>query len=244
MNAGLFVVLLCIGFAYSGTVKQTLGEGPSCPIDDPLQVEAGNINITLGELDGDTLILHIKKGSKHGGAVATGLSGLSYEYKLNLITLTITAKAKIPNEVCIKGDSYSADGSADVTPFSKSIFPSGDFKGTGKFQACASNFAVEGSARIFVNLITGKISLSKLELKHFSFDKVSVNLEGFTADGTTIDWADWSENFKTRFDSEFAQVGDQFIERVRKTANFHLKELTLQDLIDIIEGGDKPEPCK
>jgi len=245
MNAGLFVVFLCIGFAYSATVKkETLGEGPNCPIDDPLKVEAGSLNITLGELGGNTLILNIKQGSKHGGAVATGLKGLSYKYKLNLLTLTITFEAVIGNEVCIKGDSYTAEGSVDVRPFSKNIFPSGDFNGAGKFDACATNFAIQGSARIFVNLITQKISVSKLELKKFTFDKVSVNLEGFSAAGTTIDWADWSSNFKTRFDTEFAQVGLQFNERVRLAVNYHLKELTLEDLIDLIGDGDKPEPCK
>lgn len=63
MNA-LFLTLLFVGAAFGAVIEKNqviLAEGPACPIDDPLTVEAGPIQIQVGKQD---ILLQIDAGSR------------------------------------------------------------------------------------------------------------------------------------------------------------------------------------
>jgi len=234
----LLITLLLVGTAFSAVVQQqqTMGEGPACPIADPLEFEAGNINITL------LPVLEIDVGSTQGGGVALGLSTLKYSYTLNLILLTINFNAQV--SASVSGGAYAATGVIDATPFSNAVIPSGIFAGAGAYEGAIVGGNAEGSASIFVNLITSKITISRLVLSVVTFDSLSVNLEGFTSNGAVVDFAAWSASIKENFDAEFVTVGADFVEKVRtEVINPLLKEYTLEDFLDLIGENTTPGPC-
>jgi len=233
----ILITLLLVGTAFSAVVQQTRGSGPACPIDDPLEIEAGNINTTA-----ITPIFELDVGSYQNGAVATGLTTLYYEYTINLLTLSLTFNAGL--SASIKGDEYSATGFIDASPFSANVVPSGPLAGAGSFEGSIAGGVAEGSATVFVNLITGKVTLSKLAITKLVFDSISANIGGLEIDGVAIDFAAWNASIKENFDTEFAAVGADFVERVRtQVINVLLKEYSLADFLDLIGEGSTPAPC-
>jgi len=151
------------------------------------------------------------------GGVALGLDTLYYHFTINYILLTVKFDASI-ERASVSGESYDATGSFDLAPFSSDIFPSGKFVGTGLYAAEIVKLSAEGSATILVNLISNRISLSKLSLTKVEFESLSLDLGTFKSgeDETQVDFKTWSANIKPNWDKEFDSVGDEFVQRVRK----------------------------
>jgi len=230
------VLLSLLGLCLAGPLNEALEEGPACPIADPLDVEAGPIELNLPPL------VVIAEGSVQDGGIATGLSTLWYKYTINLLTLKIDFEVTI-ERACISGDRYSATGSIDATPFRQETIPSGPFSGTGSYQACVENFRIVGSATLLVNLISNRLTIRLLTIPTFTFSSLSVNLAGFTAGGELINWATWNANIKQNFDQDLEQFRAQIVEKVRLSANEVMKQYTLQEFLDLIGSGNPPEPC-
>jgi len=241
MNA-FFVALLFVRAALSATIENPniQADGPACPIKNPLPIEAGPLNITAGHPD--DILVDIKVGSRHEGGVAVGLDKLKYSYTINLITMTVTFEMNNPGQVCLDGGKYKANGALDFSPFHEETLPNGIFEGSGSYHACMSNAHISGSVSLKVNLITQEVEVTKINIVDIKSDDVEVDLGHFVVDGTVVDWQVWSANFEERFESEWPTVGAEFLERARAGVNHVIKGYTLQELIDLIGGGD--EPCE
>jgi hypothetical protein len=235
----ILVTLLLVGAAFAAVVQQnTFGAGPACPIDDPLTVEEGNINVTVTKP-----ILELFVGSYQNGGVANGLSSLYYEYTINLITMGFTVTAGLSAD--IKGDKYNAEGMVDATPFSDAVVPSGPLSGSGSYYGAIKDGYVAASGTILVNLISNRISLSKLEISEISFTSLEANAGDLTIGDKKIDWVDWNANIKENFDAEWATKGGDFTEIVRKeVVNTYLGQFTLAEFLEMIGETGTPAPCK
>jgi len=206
--------------------------GPECTLANPLEIVAGNINLTL------TPIVLIAEGSIQLGGVATGLDTLWYSYELSLITLSGSFEAGITGEACGSGDSYEATGTIDASPFSEAVVPSGPFSGKGSYHGCIRAGYVKGEATIFVNIITNRVSLSRLVISEITFEHIEAELTGFTIAGRETDWAAWNAGVKAAFEAEWPVVGTEFVNiaRVAVNENF-LWKYTLSEFLELI-GGD------
>jgi hypothetical protein len=208
------------------------------PTPDPNHIVAGFFNISILPL------IELSVGSKHGGMDMAGHSGLVTEVEFNLITLTANVNLQLPS-LDIALTLLHMFGSIDVTPFT--CLPSGPFNspGTEDGTAHVKDLQITASATVFVNLITGKVSLSRLTVSVFVFNEVCFNLgPSFTVAENPLDYDDLCANLKARFDVEWADSNkkNQLVENVRVAANLFLKEYSLQDFIDLITGPTNP-PC-
>jgi len=215
----------------------TFGEGPACPIDDPLTIEPGNINVTLPPF------LVIDEGSTQGGGVATGLSTLFYSYTINLLTLRIDFQLSITGTACARGDDYEATGTIDAVPFRPVTIPSGPFQGSGAWEGCVSEFSVRGYAVLLVNLITNRLSIRTLSITTLSFSSLSANASQLVVGGNQIDWVVWNRDIKSNFDEDWSTHRLEITEKARLSANQELRKYTLQDFLDLIGEGTSPAPC-
>jgi len=230
------VFLSLLGLCLASPTNNILEEGPACPIDDPLTVEAGPMVVALPPL------FVMDEGSSQDGGVATGLSTLYYSYTINLLTLKIDFLVTI-DRACISGGPYRATGSIDATPFRQETIPSGPFSGTGQYEGCVANFRIEGSATLLVNLINNRLTIRLLSIPVFSFTSLNANIEGLTVAGQQIDWNTWNANIKQNFDNDLNQYRTQIVEKVRLSVNEEMKKYTLAEFLELIGGGGGGEPC-
>jgi len=241
MNALLFVTSLCFAAALGATVhKSILADGPKCPAKPVQPVEAGELNITIGTTDP---ILNIPiGGGHHEGGVATGLHNLKYTYNFNIVGMTLTFEANIPDTVCLDGEKYVAKGIADFSPFRHETLPSGDFEGEGSYHGCMTDAHIKGSVSIRLNLIDQTISVTKVVIDDINADAVELDLGHFVVDGQVTDWAEWTANFEENWDADWAAHSDAFLVRVTAAANDLIFGMTLQELLDLISEGEN-RPC-
>jgi hypothetical protein len=229
----LLITLLVVAGAFARSAVQQSAinaEGPACPIDDPIRVEQGAINITVDP------VLNLEVGSEVVNLIAEGLSTLRYKIDLNIILLTATFEVTIPK---VSGNAtYSASGYLDARPFRQETVPSGNLTGSGLGKVDATGIKARGSVSIFLNL-QGKVQLSRLVLAEVSFDSLAVDLgTTFNIGGGAVDWAELNRNIKANFDRDLSENKNAIQEKLREAANGILKKFTLQDLIDLIGGGD------
>jgi hypothetical protein len=218
-------------------------KGPNQCQEDPLIVPPGTFNLTLHPL------FNLAEESNHGGLVVAGVSGLITDISIIIITLTLNFRVEVPS---IEADATSIDvlGYVDTRPFT--ALPVGNYTGTttGTTSGIARvrNLRVEGSATLFVNIIGNRVSVRVLTVGVFSFDEICLNLgANFQIGGNPVDWTDFCANFKGRFDAEWGntQLKNQLVEKIRVAANVIVGRYTLDELIDLIGGGDGPTsaPC-
>ncbi|OXA56718.1 uncharacterized protein LOC110847289 [Folsomia candida] len=230
------VALLLVAGAFANSIKQTRETGPPCPIADPLIDEPSDqLNFTLNP------IAQIIVGGSHGLTTINGLSTFQYEYTINLIQLT--AEFTITLTTFDLTSTYTAEGYVDARPLSQSCIPSGNFTGTGPVAITAAGLVVSGSATIFVNLITDRISIRLLSIPNLVFDSLTADLgPEFIIGGAPVDWAQFSSNIKSCVDTEFPANRDDVVEKFRLAINELIADFTLQDFLDLIGGGDSTCP--
>jgi len=215
-------------------------QNPLCsePTPDPNQVPAGTWNLILHP------ILSLDEGSNHGGLDMSGHSGLTTDVQVNIITLTATFDVQLPDlHVLIHG--HKVDGYLDLRPLT--CIPSGNFsgEGTGEYIAHVGGLHVAGSATLFINLISNKVSIRLLSVSTFTFDTLCMDLgPNFTIGGSTPDWTALCANVKPEFDAEWANaaIRNAVVEKFRVGANVIVGQYTLEELIDLISKPDEP-PC-
>jgi len=226
------VLLLVAGACAKAAVKSTRAEGPACPAEDPLiRLEVGPLNITLNP------IAQIDQGGERSDVNVVGLSTFGYTYEINLIALTATFQIRVAN-LNLRSE-YVATGYLDARPFSQGCIPSGNFTGAGTALVTASGINAEGSATLFVNLIDNKLSVRLLSVSAFSFTTLTVDLgPDYMIGGETVNWPQFNAGLKACVDSEFAANNAAIVEKIRLTVNGAIADLTLQDFLDLIGGGD------
>lgn len=177
----------------------------------------------------------------HRLTTINGLSTFQYEYTINLIQLT--AEFTITLTTFDLTSTYTAEGYVDARPLSQSCIPSGNFTGTGPVAITAAGLVVSGSATIFVNLITDRISIRLLSIPNLVFDSLTADLgPEFIIGGAPVDWAQFSSNIKSCVDTEFPANRDDVVEKFRLAINELIADFTLQDFLDLIGGGDSTCP--
>lgn len=230
------VLLLAIGSALAvPTVIKSVRSGiRACDTPDPLPIEPGAINVTVGPF------LTIEEGGWQYGAVATGLSGLVTEISYNAVLQQISFKVSLP-AAHIKGDRYTATGSLDVTPLRPETIPAGTFTGDGSFEGSVENFVIEGKANILVNLITNRVNLRSVVVDKLDFSAVFVELGGLIANGAPFDFDAWNAVFRTNFFADWntPAIKNGLLSKVQVYGNEVLSQYTLAELLEIIL---KPQP--
>jgi len=235
----LLVTLLFAGAAFAAVIQgNTLGEGPRCPIADPLTVDAGAINVSI-----TAPIFEIFEGSRHEGGVANGLgNGLYYSYTINVLTLSFDVSATITADIA--GEAYNAEGTIDASPFTAAVVPSGPMSGAGAYSGEIVDGKIEATGSILVDLISNKISLWAMEITEISFTKLAAFAGGLVIGDVTIDFEDWNANIKANFDAEWQIHGKDFTDRVRKEVlNTYLGQYTLAEFLEIIGETGTAAPC-
>jgi len=239
----LFVTLLVIAGAFArSTVQETIfAEGPSCPIKDPLESPGPSaINVTLHPL------FQLREGCERGDLVATGLSTLHYNIDINAILLTASFEVNITT-VTVQSTYTGAEGYIDARPLSAATAPQGNFTGSGPASLSASGVRAKGRGSLWVNIIGNKVTLNTLTLEIVTFDNLSLDLGStLTVGGQPVDWAAWSQNIKSNFDTDFAANKNGVTDKVRLAANNIIGQYTLLELIELIGGGGggEEEPCE
>jgi len=213
-----------------------LAEGPSCPIDDPLFIAEGSLNISIPPL------FILNEGSIQGGGVANGLTSLRYTF--NYIILT----GRLDFEFWLGGAdvdlvSYEGTGSIDGTPFRPETIPRGAFEGHGHFRARASDVHAKGVGFLGVNLITSKAQLRSLAINELNFETVHLDLGTVTIGGQPWDQVEWNANFRQNFFQDWTSVGTQFVEQIRVSINAELGKYTLPELLELLFPSN-PSTCK
>jgi len=202
------------------------------PTPDPNILPPNNVNLSL------TPVLEIFEGSSHEGAVLTGASGITTDIQIILITLTLHIELTIPS-LDIEATGAQATGYLDGRPLT--CLPSGNFSAVGDDgKAHISNLYVDARATLFINLITNKVNIRLLTVNSFRFDDICLDLgPNFRIAGEAVDFVDFCENFKSRFDVEYANaaIRDPVIEKIRGAANNIVGKFTIDELIDLIGGG-------
>jgi len=222
----LLVALLAVG-AFAFPQSNILAEGPSCPIDDPLIIEADSFNISIPP------IFTLNEGSFHLGGRADGLTSLRYVYNYAILTGRLDFEAWLGGaEVFLT--SYDATGSIDGTPFRPETIPRGAFVGSGRLEAAASGFHIKGTGVLGVNIITNMAQLRSLAVQEIDFNEVRLNLGTVTVGGQPWDMAAWNANFKQNFFQDWASVGPEFVEMVRISINEELSKYTLAQLLELL----------
>jgi len=179
------------------------------------------------------------------GLVAAGLSGLVADIAIIIITLRLNFKVELPSVDLVITEG-AATGFMDTRPFT--ALPVGNFTSSanpGNGMVRVRNLQIEGGANLFINLIGNKVQIRVLEVAVFSFGDLCLDMgPNFTIGGSPVDWVDFCANFKSRFEVEYAnmQLRNALIEKVRVAGNILVGEYTLDELIDLIGGGDG-EPC-
>jgi hypothetical protein len=184
-------------------------------------------------------ILEIFQGASHGPVSVLGLSTFKYVIDINALTLTADFDFTLPS-VDLSMATYEAEGCIDARPFRQVTLPSGNFTGSGSATMKASNVALKGSATLFVNLIGNKVSVRVLQVDTLTFDSLAADLgTGYTVAGEPVDWADWSATVKDNFRQDFddGALRAEIVEKIRTAANVVVGQFTLQELIDLVNGG-------
>jgi hypothetical protein len=226
----VFVALLVVASAFGAPQQSVHAEGPETPIDDPIFVEHGAINITVDP------ILELLVGSVVDNLVAEGLSTLWYNIDINAILLSARVEVNLTR---VTGNAtYQAEGYLDARPFRQESIPSGNFTGNGLGKVSATNIRLQASGSIFINL-QGRVQLSRLVIEQLNFDTLAVDLGvNFNIGGGAIDWPRWSENAKQNIDQDLANNRNAIQEKLRGAANGILRNYTLAQLICLINGGE------
>jgi hypothetical protein len=230
---GVFLFVGCAYSASAATVNQVVrGEGPSCPIDEPLAINPGTFNISIPPL----LVIDI--GSTQGGGVATGLSSLwtntSFVFIETALYFDVTVKY-----ADVTGINYEATGSVAGGPLNPDILPTGPYTGSGNYKAAVADFQTKGKAVFLVNLITNRITVRELYVDIFTFGELHVDLGNLVVGGVPVDFVKWNKDIVSNFEADWATKKEAILEHFRVSANEKLKEYTIQDILDLIEG----KPC-
>ncbi|OXA39759.1 uncharacterized protein LOC110861056 [Folsomia candida] len=233
------IVLLLVAGSFANSIKQTRETGPPCPLPAEYIGTEGPLNITLHP------ILEIHQGGTRGVSTINGLDTFAYEYTINLIALT--AEFTITVGSLSLDTLYTATGYLDARPFSQGCIPSGNFTGGANGPAPATATVVGlravGTATIFINLITDRISLRLLAVSSFSFTTITANLsDDYVIGGSPIDWPAFNAGLKACVDSEFASNNAAVVEKIRLAVNEKIADYTLQDFLDLIGGGGSTCP--
>lgn len=238
----LFVALCLVAgtFARVAVQQQEIkAEGPSCPIDDPLESPGpSNINVTLDP------IAKLLEGSIRGDLVATGLSTLRYNIDINALLLTAVFELELATVDVTT--TYDVSGYVDARPLSAETVPQGNLTGKGDARIQATGLKLQGSASLFINIIGNKVTVSRLVLNTVQFTTLRLDFgQTLIIGGSPVDWATWSNNIKVNFDRDFAANKNAITDKVRLAANNIVGQYTLAELIDLISGGgDGGEPCE
>lgn len=163
-------------------------------------------------------ILIILSSSRSGMDLA-GHSGLVAEVNIIIITLTATFEVDLPSlDVAIVDADVS--GYVDTRPFTS--LPVGNYTGTGAALVKIENLRVTGSATLFINIIGNKVNIRILNVDVFSFSTLCLDFgPDFLIGGVNPDWVDFCANFKTRFDTEWANnnLKNALVEKIRAAGN-------------------------
>jgi len=240
----LFVALCLVAGAFARVAVQEQeikAEGPACPIDDPLERPGpGPLNVTLDP------IAKLLEGASRGDIVATGLSTLHYSVDINALLLTASFELQLATVDVTT--TYEASGYVDARPLSADTVPQGNFTGRGNARIQSTGLNLKGSASLFINIIGNKVTVSRLVLNTVEFTTLRLDLgTEFIIGGQPVNWANWSDNIKQRFDADFAANKNAVVDKVRLAANNIVGQFTLAELIDLINnggGGGGGEPCE
>jgi hypothetical protein len=237
MKVIALALLLVAGACAKVAVKSTRAEGPACPPEDPLdRPEEGPLNITFHP------IAQIDQGGMRQEVMVTGLSTFGYTYDINLIQLTATFSIRVANIDLSSG--YTATGYLDARPFTQACIPSGNFTGSGTALVTAAGVMASGSATLFVNLISDKVSIRLLAVDSFSFTSLTVNLgEEYMIGGSPVDWAAFNAGLKACVDTQFAANNAEVVEKIRVGVNEKIGVLSLQEFLDLLVGGGGDGGC-
>lgn len=170
------------------------------------------------------------------------MSGLSYEYTIILITLTLDFHLTLPS-VHLSGE-YDATGYLDARPFSQACVPSGNYSGNGSAFLDASQVELDIRVVLFANLITNKLSIRTLTINTLSFGgDVSMSFgPNWLIGGSPVEWESWSAGLKACFDAEFAANKAAITEKIRLAGNGWIGQYTIDELLELIGGGGGPCP--
>lgn len=238
MKVIALALLLVAGACAKVAVKSTRAEGPACPPEDPLdRPDEGPLNVTFHP------IAQIDMGGVRSDVMVIGLSTFGYTYEINLIALTATFSIRVANIDLTSG--YTATGYLDARPFSQSCIPSGNFSGSGTALVTAAGVNAAGSATLFVNLITDKVSIRLLAVDSFSFTSLTVDLgEEYMIGGSPVDWPMFNSGLKACVDSEFAANNAAIVEKIRVGVNEKIGVLSLEEFLDLLIGGGGDGGCE
>jgi hypothetical protein len=212
-------------------------EGPKCPPNETTIIEGRPFNISLPP------VIEIFPNALRSDIVIVGLNTLWTNISVNLLTTTVDFHIKLPS-VDLKCDDYSeVVGWIDATPLSEATLPSGNFTGKGAASLKAAGVELKARAVLFVNLISNKITCRELTVENLVFTSLSADLGqdyliGPVGAGKPIDWAAWSRDVKANFEKDWATSQAAIVEKVRLGANNILEDMTLQDLIGVIDPDD------
>ncbi|OXA39712.1 putative chitinase 3 [Folsomia candida] len=151
-------------------------------------------------------------GSMLDGGYMTGFSTMNWQCVVTSITLTPTFRLRVPNFYLEMAYSEMS-GYFDFRPFTQGCLPSGNFTwqyGTAYFET-------------------------------LTFDSLFINLgPDFVIGGNPVDWDAFNENINTCFATELAAYKAPIEEKLRTALNLVISQFTIDEVIDIVTGGDCP----
>ncbi|CAL8114751.1 unnamed protein product [Orchesella dallaii] len=164
--------------------------------------------------------------------------GLStYGYNFYLDTNLFNLDFNITVDELSAMSSYNASGYLDLRPLSEETVPHGNFTGNGFAHFRLNDVVVTGNGLMFIDIIRNQATFQMLNISSIDFTSIAVDLgETFVIDGKVIDWIAWSANFKSNFDYDFEVNKSSVNELFYLGLNTILKQYTLVDMLEFING--------
>jgi hypothetical protein len=164
------------------------------------------------------------------GCTVYGLDTLEDTLVFNLLGLSLSGDVTLA-AAQIKGN-YLADGTL--------TFSNGTtvrLLGDGTLDAAGTVLKVTGLKIVFnVNLITQRISIKSIEFTP-SIESCTISTTGDSANGQPIDWVTTCKDIPALVDEFWPIHKESLYADIILIGNELLKDVTLQDLIDLIGGG-------
>lgn len=151
--------------------------------------------------------------------IAEGLSGLKFEVDVQEILLT--ARFDVNLTGYFTGNStVKVAGYLDARPLREITLPSGNVTGGGLAKISGRNARIQGSATLFINVITNKVGIFSLNLNVVTFEELMIDLgQGILVNGKAVDWAEINKDLKKNFDEDFKNNKNPIEEKLRVSAN-------------------------
>jgi hypothetical protein len=215
------------------------------PTPDPSIIDVNtSLNLTAHP------IFRLNPGASHQGGASAGHSTAVVEVEIVVITLTATLHVTIETiELSLNG--IVCNGYLDFSPFTS--IPSGNFSTTGSdLTLSVAGVVADGSATLFINLITNKVSIREMEVESIDWTTLCTDFgPNFMIGGSPVDWADLCQSFKPAFMAEFNNpaLKDALTERLRGAANAVVGNCGIDELVGCATYDDgcprqEPSPCK